>query len=227
MEEQTVTAVSAVQGAPPATVRAMRDTLIVLLAQSGMRHRVIVALRTGDVEAGPVWRVGPIQLTCAADARACPRCLLTVWLQVLPPLAGGFRASAREALARWNEAQRRVPAVHACEAGPGDTWLSGNLVLLPPIDRHGWAGCGPLSRRSIIRVLSMPLAELDAGHIGMPDGQGRSPSRFARPVRDDLYAALGDVDEGIEALTQRAATLMAELDAISAIIDTASRPARA
>lgn len=200
--------------AQPVSVRGRRDRALLTVIAAGLPRRRIARLTPADVtQTGGVWQVADVPLA-AAGTGVCPACQVACWVLLVEDTATGRRQAAADTARRL----ARIPeGMHVCagrEAADALPRLSGLPVLFPPLDRHGWAGHTPLTRRSQARILRRPVPPSGPPPAGFPPTARRSSAPADPSV---LYRDMGDVDAQVDRLTVRIDELEAQLHGLTGL----------
>lgn len=192
-----------------------RDGFILIAAAQGLDRPALVALTALDVERRRdcvTLNGEPVPTTPSAGT--CPACRVWLWAQALTAVADTARAGGIRAV---TEGITERADQHVCEIAvpPG----TGPVPMVVSVDQHGWIGDRPLNGSSISRILTARLSER-APILGRDERSipvvARRPARapgesWERDRLDDLTQAEDDLDELADALQDRAADLLRQI----------------
>ncbi len=192
-------------------VAGRRDALVLVLLDAGaIRHEV--RRLTPDAVDVLGWRVARFPVPVSDSPATCPRCVLTRWLALaatLPP--HGWRGETQEVVFT------PPPDGHDCAAEVDPRWRR-TAHLIPSIDRHGWTGYTPLSRRYISRIVATRMSVTAPDWVnsvtvaGAPaEPEATPPPRVPLPVttwqRTDLKPVTDELDALLDRLDREAGAL--------------------
>lgn len=193
----------------PVGLRGRRDGwLLVLLGTLGFSRRQALAIHQEDVELYPALRIAGQTVPRAADPGECPACAVTRWLRVLGPASLGNRVEVREILDPFS-----YEDVHDCGRGLDGAWRVAP-VMTPSVDQHGWLGNSkPLSLVAVSTILAMRQRPMElVTHYSV---RQEATGRFKDASMQDLADAYDDVDERLQALLAKTASMLEETEAIA------------
>lgn len=198
----------------PIGLRGRRDAwLVVACAELGFTRREATLLGPEMVDAANgSWKIRDREVPQSDDPGKCAGCAVSRWLEVIGPARYHLRSEIRTLLMP----PETTTSIHRCERPVDDQWRQCPHLTVA-IDAHGWVGVNqPLSVRSISTRMK------DAQHFtGRREETVRARSivgRFENSSRSELAEAYDDVDARLEALLDRAASVLEDSRDLMGII---------
>jgi hypothetical protein len=191
----------------PAGFTGRRDAfLVVLTTVLGHSHAAAREITAGHIDIGDgMIRIAGRAVPVSTDPRRCPRCAVARWLVVLDEADGLAPRTVHDELTLARPATASAEHAHAA---PGTGRWRATGPLAPTIDRYGWRGGRPLSRRAIGTILTTTAAR---GPTPEPDSP-TLPAPTGRPTIDDaaVSALLAKIEDDTAALDARIAAILAD-----------------
>jgi hypothetical protein len=206
----------------PVGLRGRRDGwLLVLIGVLGLSRRETLEVTGAQVQLFPEIRVAGRLVPRAVLAVECPACAVTRWLRVVGPAAAGYKSIVQEML----DPRGVNDQAHDCAVGFDGSWREVD-VLAVAIDHAGWVAAGrPLSATSVSAI--MKARQWPAGDpLRSSAARRQSDGRFHDVTAAELYDAMGDTDDQVDAELARSRAALDQALATLSELDDIWNPTR-